>query len=476
MKSIRKNYVYNTIYQILAILAPLVTTPYLSRVLGVEGIGLFSYSASIVAYFVLVATLGTAVYGQREISYQQDNRKERSVVFWELWLLIIIINIFTVVAYLIFCLANKLPLIYIVQVISILAVGVNISWLLQGVEDFKNIVVRNMIVRLIDMIFIFVFVKKSEDLIVYVTGLVVINFVSSLFLWPLIKKYVDKIALSELRPFRHLRGTIKLFIPAVAIAIYTVLDKTMIGLITQSRTQNGYYEQAMRVSMIALAVVTSLGNVMIPRIGFLFNSNKHKQMKEYLYRGYNFVWFMGIPMCIGIIGIAKKFVPWFFGPGYEGVVPIMCISSVLIIAIGISGATGVQYLIPTRREGLFTKTVIIGALVNFVLNLIMIPRWAAIGAIIASVVAEVTVSVVQLLYVRKELSIARIIKMTKNYLIAGICMLGILLLENHFMKESIWNTAIMILTGGTGYFIVLLLLKDDFFLTNIRQLMRKVKQ
>ena len=475
MKSIKKNYVYNTAYQILALLTPLITTPYISRVLGAEGIGLYSYSASIVAYFVLVATLGTARYGQREISYHQENRKERSIIFWELWILVMIISVVAVIAYLLFCYFYKLPLIYIVQVISVLSVGVNIVWLLQGMEDFKNIVIRNMIIKVVDVAFIFIFVKKPEDLIIYVIGIVGINFISNLFLWPLIKKYVDKTPLSTLSPFRHLRATIKLFIPTIAISVYTVLDKTMIGIITQSSAQNGYYEQAMKIVKITLVIVTSLGSVMIPRIGFLFSSNKSQKMQKYMYRGYNFVWFMGIPLCFGIIGISRNFVPWFFGPGYTAVIPILCISSLLILAIGINATTGVQYLIPTKREGLFTKTVIIGAGTNFVFNLLMIPRFAAVGAIIASVIAESTIAIIQLIYVRKELSIRRILKMMAHYLFAGICMLGILLLENRFMKVSILNTVLMVLSGGMVYFLVLFILKDVFFIDNARLILKKMK-
>lgn len=143
---------------------------------------------------------------------------------------------------------------------------------------------------------------------------------------------------------------ISLFIPTIAIQIYTVLDKTMIGVITQDSFENGYYELAIKISKMVMAVVTALGTVMIPRIGYHFEQGETQRIRSLMYRGYRFVWFLGVPLCLGMIMVCGNFVPWFFGEGYEQVVPLLQILSFLILAIGINNVTGMQYMIPTKRQ------------------------------------------------------------------------------------------------------------------------------
>jgi O-antigen/teichoic acid export membrane protein len=235
-----------------------------------------------------------------------------------------------------------------------------------------------------------------------------------------------------------------------------VLDKTMIGLITQSANENGYYEQAIKIARMALTVVTALGTVMIPRIGYHFEKGETDTVKDYMYRSYRFVWLLAIPLCLGLIMISDNFVLWFFGDGYEPVIPLMKILALLILAIGINTVTGNQYLIPTKREKAYTFTVVIGAVVNFVSNLILIYYFKAIGAAIASVLAELTIVIVQFVVVRKELSIWNIVKTSGKYLLAGGLMASLLWFENRWLTSSVLNTCIMIVSGATVYFLALL--------------------
>ena len=170
----------------------------------------------------------------------------------------------------------------------------------------------------------------------------------------------------------------------------------MIGMITKDAYENGYYEQALKISKLVLTVVTSLGTVMIPRIGYHYSKGDTEMVKTYMYRAYRFVWLCGIPLTLGLIAVSSNFVPWFFGSGYEKVVSLLGVLSMLILAIGINNVTGMQYLIPTERQTLFTITVIIGAVANFVLNFVLIRFLQSLGAAIASVVAETTIAVIQI--------------------------------------------------------------------------------
>ena len=475
-KSIKRNYIYNLIQQILSLLTPLITTPYISRVIGAEGIGTFSYASSIVAYFALFAALGTASYGQREISYCQENRERRTEVFWNNELLCIISTFTCLILYAVFCFFQKENrIVFIILSLTILDVCLNVSWLLTGMEEFGKIVLRNIVIKIISIAFIFIFVRSKDDFVVYVLGLTLVSIVSNLSLWPFVPKFVDRPNFKSLKPFTNIKTVLSLFIPTIAISIYTVLDKTMIGAITKNAAENGFYEQAIKISRIALMVVTSLGTVMVPRIGHHFEKHEDEIVRQYMYRSYRFVGLLGVPLCLGLLVVSSNFVPWFFGKGFEKVVPLIGILGFQLIAIGVNNVTGVQYLIPTKRQNTFTKTVLIGAVVNFIANICLISLFGAIGAAVASVLAETVIAVVQLVIVRNELSSFVIIKDSIKYIISALIMFCVLYFVGKLFIPSIANTLILVLCGAIVYSTSLLILRDSFFIENIKQLTNRVR-
>lgn len=473
-KSIKKNYIYNLTYQILLLLTPLITTPYLSRVLEADGVGTVSFAESIVSYFTLFATLGITTYGQREISYVQDDKQKRSHVFWETKALQVVTSVIALLVYIPFSLFQENKVMYLILAFNLIAVMVDVVWLFQGMEEFGKIVLRNIVFKVISIAYIFIAVKTKDDINKYVFGLAFFLFLSNASLWYHVPKYVGKPNWKEIKPTRNLKVVLSLFIPTIAIQIYTVLDKTMIGLITQSSFENGYYEQAIKLSKILLVVVTSLGTVMIPRIGYHYGRGETEQIRSYMFRGYRFVWLLGVPLCFGLIGVASNFVPWFFGPGYDQVVPLLGILAFLILAIGISNVTGMQYLIPTKRQNLFTMTVLIGAGVNFLLNLVLIYFFQSIGAAIASVTAETVIALVQIYLVRKELSPKEIFLSSWHYLLAGGIMLIELIVVGNVLTPTILHTIVLVICGAITYGIVLLLIRDEFLMSNIKRIMDKI--
>lgn len=476
MKSIKKNYFYNLSYQILLILAPFITTPHLSRALGVNGIGKLSYAESIVSYFVLFASMGINIYGQREISYVQDDKTQRSKIFWETKILNIIISTFFVGLYLIFIAIKQYELIYVVLIFNLFDVMANITWLFQGLEEFGKIVARNFLYKLINIAYIFLFIHNTDDLIKYAIGSSFFLFISNVSLWLYLPQYVSRPHIRMLRPFRNFKVVISLFIPTIAIQIYTVLDKTMIGMITDSDFENGCYEQAVRITKMVLTVIGSLGTVMIPRIGYYFNRNQIEDIQKLMYRGYRFAWFLGYPLCFGLMGISSNFVPWFFGEDFNKVIPLLQILSLLILSLGINNLTGMQYLIPTKRQNVFTFTVLVGASINFILNLLLINIFRSIGAAIASVAAETIIAILQLIIVRKEISVKIVLLSGIKYFIAALIMLLLIVVESNYMRPSIMNTFIMVISGAFLYFILLLLLKDYFFIKYLHIVIDKIKK
>lgn len=267
-KSVKLNYIYNVGYQILLLVVPMVAAPYLSRVLGPDGTGTASYVESIVAYFVLFATMGITTYGQREISYVQDDAGKRSAVFWNTKILEFISSTVAILLYVIFALLQKENSgLYLLLSLNLAAVFLNVTWFFQGMEEFGKTVTRNAIVKVLQLVYIFLSVRTKDDLPLYVLGLGLFTALGNLSLWAYLPKYISRVPRRELRPFKDIKVVWSLFVPTIAIQIYTVLDKTMIGVITGSSFENGYYEQAIKISKMLLAVVTALGTVMVPRIG-----------------------------------------------------------------------------------------------------------------------------------------------------------------------------------------------------------------
>lgn len=475
-KDVRKNYIYNLIYQVLTLLLPLVTTPYLSRVLQADGVGLVSYTDSVVSYFTMVAAMGIATYGQREISYVQNDVEARSHAFWETQLLKFITSFGTLLLYIpfVFFVAEKENFyLYALLSFQFLSVALNIAWFFQGIEEFGKIIARDIIIKILLLVSMFVFVKQKDDLLLYLFIYCMSGILCGVTLWGYLPKYVKKVPFKSLRPFRNIKTILTLFIPTIAIQISTSLDKTMIGLITDSAYENGCYEQATKIIKMVLAVVTALGTVMIPRIGHYYEKGEIATVRDWMYRSYRFVWILAIPMCIGLFFVSRSFVPWFFGEGYDGVVPLLQILSLLLVAIGVNNVTGMQYLIPTKRENVYTLTVVIGAIVNIVLNLFLVYFFRSIGAAIASVIAESVIAVIQLIVVRKELSVLTILKSSVKYIIAGMIMGVALFFETMLFPPSIWYTALMVVSGAGVYFVALLLLRDRFLISNLKEIVNR---
>ena len=465
--NIKKNYIYNATYSVLLVISPLITAPYLARVLQADGVGIASFAASIVQYFTIAADFGTVGFGRRETAYVRDDIEERSLIFWEVMALRCINAVIAAAVYIavVMSCVKEYRIIFLIHIIDIFSLALEVSWFLSGLEEFEKIIFRNFLVRIADIAFIFLFVKSHSDLAVSVFGYAIFSALGTLLMWGYIPALVSRPKLKTLRPFRHIKASLSMFIPSVAIQVYTVLDKSMLGWFTEGGFENGYYEQSLKISRLLLALITSLSGVMIPRIGYLFGKNDHEQINSYMYRSYNFVWFISVALCFGVMGVADNFVPWFFGPGYDKVSGLLRYSSLLIIILSFSTTTGVQYLIPTKRQTLFTYSVVIGALVNFPLNLILIPMYQSYGAMTASIVAEFFVSASELYMVRHELSISKIMMLSVKYLIAGAVMLAVLLLMSSRLEPSMASTFKMFLAGAATYMMSLVVLRDKFFMT-----------
>lgn len=473
-KSIAKNYIYNLIYQMLTIILPLATTPFLSRILGAESIGIYGYTISIVTYFVLFGTLGISMYGQREIAYNAEDKEKRSKAFWEIIVIrTITLSISILLFYFIYGKSGEYAFYYRILIIQLVANLFDISWLFQGIEEFDKTVVRNLIVKLMSLILIFIVIKTPDDLWKYFLITVGAELIGNGTIWLYLPKYIKKVKIKNLTLKKHIKPVISLFIPQIAIQIYTVLDKTMIGTIAKDMVEVGFYEQAQKVVKAALLVTNALQIVMNSRIANSYATKNKEEIKESIRISMNFVWFLTIPMMFGLIAIADKFVPWYYGEGFDGVTPILIATAPILVAIGLNGITGIQYLVQIGKQNIFTISVTIGAIVNVILNLILIYFFKGVGAAVASVIAEFTILGVQLKYFKEQYSVIEILKLSVKCFISGIIMFGIIKLISFYLPVSIINTIIEIVVGAIIYIGVLIILRYQF-LKDIVNLIKNV--
>lgn len=464
MRSIKKNYIYNLIYQIFLVLTPLITAPYLSRTLGAEGLGTYGYTLTICSYFILFADLGAAAYGTREIASVRDDERKKAKTFWEIFLLKLLTTGISLGAYIGFSLyVGEYKNLYLILIANLVSSAFDITWFFYGIEEFKNIILRNIVLRALSIIAILVFIKGPDDLMAYVIISAATALLGNIVLWPSLKKELLSGGIKKLDPLKHLKGVIILFIPQIAIQIYTLLDKTMIGVIAPDISEVGYYEQAQKIVKLLLVVVTTLGTVIAPRIAYMHSKQDQAGIEEYILKSFQVMSFIAFPIMCGIIAISEPFVPFFFGDGFEPVKILMPAISPIILFIGASNIIGQQYLLPTRKNKEYTISVIIGALINAAMNFVLIPKYSAFGASISTVVAELCVVLSQMFMVRKQLGVKKIISRCWKYGIASVIMLSVCMIVGCMTREfgSFANLILIAITGVSVYSIILIIMKDE---------------
>jgi len=456
-----KNYLYNAGYQILLLITPLLTVPYISRVLGPQGVGINATTNSVITYFLLLGTLGVTIYGNREIAGCREDVHKRSVKFWE----IEIMQISTIIlAYCIFIFwlsfTTQFKMYFFLQSFLILAGAFDISWYFMGLEDFKKTVLRNVLVKLLSLLCIFSLVKDSSDTGIYILILSVSQVLGNLTLWPYLKHSIQAVRFKELHIWNHLRPSISLFVPQIAIQIYVALNRTMLWKL-DSVTASGYYDYADKLIKLVLALVTATGIIMLPRISNLFMHKDFKKIHRYLYASFDFVSCIAFPLAFGIAATATSLAPWFFGSEFSSVNSLLMIESPIIIFIGWSNVIGQQFLIPTRQVKQYTQSVTVGAVANIILNVPLIIFWGVNGAAVATLISEFLVTAYQLFVVRRQLNTLRLFTNCLKYFVAGIVMFLVVYQLNVTMQIGVLSLIIQVVEGALIYCGILLILQPS---------------
>lgn len=460
--SLVKNAFYNIIYQVFNVLMPVIIVPYISRILGKEGVGAYSYTNSYVQYFVTFGMLGISLYGSRQIARDKANKEKMSKDFWNIYALqLICTTISTLLYIIIFIFINKNDkYLYLAQGLNLLVAIVDISWFFIGYEEMKKVILRNLIAKIVGVGLIFTLVKDSGDLILYTIILGGSMLIGQILMWISLKERIDFIRPEIKEIKKHFKPATALFMTQLAAQIYVLLDKTMLGLIT-NEAQVGLYENSQKTIKIALTVATSIGVVMLPRMSNLYSDGKFDEFKKMMNKSFSFICLLAFPTFLGIASIADNLSPWFYGDSFSGIEILIKVGAIIIIPISISNVLGMQILIPIGREKQFTFSVLGGLVVNIIINLILIKNYGALGTTISSVFAEITVTLMQFYYLRDIVNIREIVKKIIKPLIGSLIMYIILINISRYMASSIVNTIILSGLGVIIYLVIMIISKHE---------------
>lgn len=463
--SVKLNFVMSAILRMSAFIFPLITFPYVSRILGAEGNGKITFTSSVISYFSMFAQLGIPTYGIRVCAACRDNPQKFNKTVQELLLLN---SITVIISYLTFvvCILTIPKLqetrsLLIISSTSILLSAIGMEWIFQALEQYSYITIRNLLFKIVSILLMFCFVHKPEDYIVYGAINVVGTCGSNIFNVIYAGRFLDRKPIGNYNLKRHIKPILNFFMLTVSISVYTSMDSVMLGFMS-SDAEVGYYAAATKMKTIVVSTVTTLGTVLLPRMSNFIAQSKLDDFYKMIKKSFNFIFIVAISMSVFCMIISKTMILFLAGTSYTPAIAPMQIISWTIIFIALSNITGMQVLVPTGREKYTTISTVYGAIVNLIVNAIAIPRYGAVGAAMGTVIAEFIVLAVQIVYLRLELlQMLKGIQYIKIIISLTLALL-ILLIFNRVvtMQNLLLNICLSAAVYFGVYFIVLLLTKE----------------
>lgn len=484
--SLFKNQFFNFSIQILNILFPLIAIPYVTRLFGPTVLGEVNFAASIVQYFVLAATAGIPIYGVREIARYRDDSTNLRKKLYEITIVQVAFTVISLIAYvvLIFTVSSFKANIYIYLFlgIQIISNAFNFAWFIQGIEKYKYVAVATFVSKLINIILIFALLKERSDSSIYafIIGITTfINvFINLITTSKLLKNFKseDKIIVDTIGVKSHIYAIMVFFLSDIAVKVYTAMDQTMLGII-QDKESVGYYSMAIRLVKTILTFVTSIVVVMLPRISHSIKNNKHEEAKKYISLSIKLVYIIAIPAIFGILSIGEEIVTVYLGSEFLKSIVIFKMVSILLIIIGLSHIFGMQVLIPYGKEKKYTVILGIAAIVNFVINLILIPRYSYFGAAFATILAESIVTILMYVEVKKLVGkLPQVFQMVKYIIPSVVFYLIIKLLIKPYIQSTFMVIVVSIFVAMVVYTVGLVLLREELTTDIIQKAKLKLKR
>lgn len=404
-KSIKTNFIMNAILTLSSFIFPILTFPYISRTLLPVGSGKVSFAASLIQYFNMFAQLGIPVYGIRICAKVRDNKEELTRTAHELLFINFIVGAFSYI-----CLSIGLLFVprlqedrtlYLIMSCTILLTAIGMNWLYQALEQYTYITLRSLIFKVIAIVAMFMLVHAKEDYVIYGAISIFASSASNICNFVNVRKYIDLKPIGNYNLKRHIKPILVFFAMSCATTIYTNLDTVMLGFM-KTDEDVGYYNAAVKIKSILISIVTSLGTVLLPRASYYIQQKKYNEFKLINKKALNFVALLACPLTLYFILFAKQGIFFLSGEAFTGAVIPMQIIMPTLLFVGITNVLGIQILIPLGREKIVLYSEIGGAVVDLILNLMLIPRMSAAGAAIGTMIAELVVLIIQVVALRKD--------------------------------------------------------------------------
>lgn len=480
-KSVKVNYIFNLINTVSGLLFPLITFPYVSRVMMADGVGHVNFYSSIIGYISLLSCLGIPMYAIREIAKVRDDEALRDKTAVEILLLHTMLTILgyvgvAIIAATVAEVQVDIPL-FLILSLTIFFTAIGCEWFYQGVEDFKYITIRGLIVKIISVVLLFVLVRTKDDLYWYAGYTVFGVLGGNIFNFIRLRKYISfsRFKTKELHPLRHLLPALHIFALNLIISIYVQLNTIMLGFMSGD-TSVGLFTAANKLAQMLLGVSASLGTAMLPRMSNLIANGDKEHFKQMYRKSMRFMVGMALPLMIGLIITAPILIKLFAGETYQDAVITLQILAPIILMISMSNVTGIQILYPIGKVNIVILTTGIGAAVNFLLNQWLIPIYAQDGAAISTTLAETTVTVSMLIIGHKYMSFKFRSHSYICYIVASLVMLACIFpLYNSVMNMVVKLFAIFLI-GGISYIAILLILREELMMGILESVKTRLKK
>jgi len=458
----------------------MITFPYIARVLTASGVGKINFALSVISYFILLSRIGIPMYGIRECAKHRDDKDDLSRTVQEILMinlgsLLISLIIFYLILYYSSTLINYKDVLLIFS-INIVSTSIGMEWFYQAIEEYKYITLRNIFVKIISLILIFTLIRDKGDYNLYAFILVFSISLSYLYNFFYSRIYINLFKKYNNYNFRkHIKPIFLLFAMSVSISIYTNLDKVMLGILTNDEAV-GYYTSANKMVKVIVSLVTSLGTVLLPRMSYYIENDLIEEINNLINKSFNFIMLLAIPASVGVFMLAKPIILIFTGAGYTEAISTLRILSPVILILGLSNLIGVQILLSHGKEKFTLISTSIGAVTNFLLNLLLIPYFNHNGAAIATIVAEISVTITQIYfgysYLKGNISFKNILQ----YLIGSVLIIITCLTVNYYFGNILIITVLSILLSNLIYFSFLFLIKNPFVFEIKDRILLKLKK
>lgn len=464
--SIKYNFIVNIFLKSSSFLFPLFTLPYIARTLGAEANGRITFATSVISYFIMIANVGIPTYGIRACAKFRNDKDKLSktvlgILSVELFMTIIAYSVLGIAIYFVEKFRTNGNLIWISS-LSIILSTIGVEWFYNALEQFKYIAVRNIIFKIISLFMMFILVHEPEDVFVYAGINVLGTYGSNLMNAIRLKNYIEFTKISFKDILKHIKPAFIFFFLSVAISIYTNLDNIMLGFMT-SNIDVGYYSVAIKVRGIILTVTTALCTVLLPRVSYYYEKGRLDDFKRIIQKSVYCILLLAIPFMLFFIIASKQTVDVLAGEQFENSVIPLCILMPTVLFAGVSNLTGIQMLVPMGLEKYTVISTIFGALTDLILNIILIPLFGTIGAAIGTMVAELVVLIVQVIYLRKRISFNINFENIIKILLSSVIAMIILLLIRPFIisKISIISFIVYALIYFVPYCLSLIIFKES---------------